>query len=297
MGFNEFAGTSRTYLVAIPSKGRLVEPTLDFLKLVGIRLQAVDERALVVPTSWQDLNIVRVRPEDIPSVVESGSASLGITGLDYVIESGASVDVLERLGYGRGRLVFAVPTPSRIMHLDDVNDDLRIATKYVNITRKFFEDLGRRVRIVRISGSAEVMPLLGVADAIVDVVSTGTTLRIHGLRPVGVLMESECVMISPKDPDGDTKYFIEKTRLLVRSALQSSNRKLVLMNVPLENLNSVLKVVPAMEGPTIADVASGRPIKEVISVVPEEDLPDLLVRLKEAGARDILVLSIEKVIP
>jgi ATP phosphoribosyltransferase len=283
--------------MAIPSKGRLVEPTLDFLRAVGIRLQAVDERALVVPTSWQDLNIVRMRPEDIPSIVESGSAALGITGLDYVVESGASVDVLERLGYGKGRIMVAVPASSGIRSIEDIRDDARVATKYVNITRRFFEEVGRRVRILRISGSAEVMPMLGVADAIVDVVSTGTTLRIHGLRPVGTIMESECVMIAPREPDGDSRYFIEKTRLLVRSTLQSSNRKLVLMNVPLENLGNVLKVVPAMEGPTIADVASGRPIKEVISVVPEEELPDLLVKLKGAGARDILILSIEKVIP
>ncbi|ABW02226.1 ATP phosphoribosyltransferase [Caldivirga maquilingensis] len=283
--------------MAIPSKGRLVEPVMSLLNYVGIKPQSMDDRALVLPTSWRSLSLIRIRPEDIPSVVESNSAIMGITGLDYVVENGASVNVVERLGFGRGRIVIAVPSGSGISSIDEIKDGFRLATKYVNITSAYFSKLGRRVRIVRISGSAEVMPLLNVADGIVDVMSTGTTLRLHGLKPIGVIMESEAVLVTPRELNGDEREFVDKFLILMRGALASNGRKLILMNVPEEDLAAVLKVLPAMEGPTVADVASGKPMKEVISVVPEESIPDLLPLLKRAGAKDILVLSIEKVIP
>ncbi|WP_292000453.1 ATP phosphoribosyltransferase [Caldivirga sp.] len=283
--------------MAVPSKGRLMEPVMGLLEYIGVRPQAMDDRSLVIPTSWRLLSLIRIRPEDIPSVVESGSAVMGITGLDYVTESGASVNVIERLGFGRGKIVVAVPYGSGVSSIDDVKDGMRLATKYVNITNSYFSKLGKRIRIVKISGSAEVMPLLNVADGIVDVMSTGTTLRLHGLKPIGVIMESEAALITPRELSDDEKEFVDKFLILMRGALASNGRKLVLMNVPEEDLAAVLKVLPAMEGPTIADVASGRPMKEVISVVPEESIPDLLPLLKKAGAKDILVLSIEKVIP
>lgn len=270
---------------------------MSLLNYVGIKPQSMDDRALVLPTSWRSLSLIRIRPEDIPSVVESNSAIMGITGLDYVVENGASVNVVERLGFGRGRIVIAVPSGSGISSIDEIKDGFRLATKYVNITSAYFSKLGRRVRIVRISGSAEVMPLLNVADGIVDVMSTGTTLRLHGLKPIGVIMESEAVLVTPRELNGDEREFVDKFLILMRGALASNGRKLILMNVPEEDLAAVLKVLPAMEGPTVADVASGKPMKEVISVVPEESIPDLLPLLKRAGAKDILVLSIEKVIP
>ncbi|MGC9137042.1 ATP phosphoribosyltransferase [Caldivirga sp.] len=283
--------------MAVPSKGRLMEPVMGLLEYIGVKPQAMDDRSLVVPTSWRLLSLIRIRPEDIPSVVESGSAVMGITGLDYVTESGASINVVERLGFGRGKIVVAVPYGSGVSSIDDIKDGMRLATKYVNITNSYFSKLGKRIRIIKISGSAEVMPLLNVADGIVDVMSTGTTLRLHGLKPIGVIMESEAALITPRELSDDEKEFVDKFLILMRGALASNGRKLVLMNVPEQDLAAVLKVLPAMEGPTIADVASGRPMKEVISVVPEESIPDLLPLLKKAGAKDILVLSIEKVIP
>jgi ATP phosphoribosyltransferase len=282
--------------MAIPSKGRLVEPVMNLLSSIGLRPQSIDEKALVIPTNWPSLNLIRIRPEDIPSITESGSVLMGITGLDYVVESNASVDVVERLGFGRGKLVIAFPSGSGVDDINDIRDGVKIATKYVNIATKYFSGLGKRVRIIRITGSAEVMPMLGVADGIVDVMSTGTTLRLHGLKPVGIIMETEAVLIAPRSLDDDYRDYLNKFLLLLRGALSSSGRRLVLMNVSLQHLDSVLKILPAMEGPTIADIA-GKPMKEVISVVPEDLLPELLPALKRAGAKDILVLNIEKVIP
>ncbi|WP_069807438.1 ATP phosphoribosyltransferase [Vulcanisaeta thermophila] len=277
--------------MAIPSKGRLVGQVIDLLNAIGLRLQSTDDRSLIIPTNWPELSIVRVRTEDIPNIVGGGSVELGITGLDYVVESGAPVKVLERLGFGRGSLVLAVPVNSGIESIDDIKDGFKVATKYVNITKNFFNEVGREVRVIGISGSAEIMPLLGVADAIVDVMSTGTTLRLHGLKPIAKIMDTEAVLIGNDEDDEVVRKFL----LLLRGTLRSRNKKLVLMNVPLQSIDKVLSILPAMEGPTVADIA-GKPFKEVISVVPEDELPTLLTRLRDAGAKDILVMSIEKVI-
>ncbi|NPA70319.1 MAG: ATP phosphoribosyltransferase [Crenarchaeota archaeon] len=270
------------------------------LTQVGLKMSSTDDRALIVQTSWPSLSLVRLRPEDIPSIVETGAAIMGITGLDFVLESEADVEVLLGLGFGRGKIVLAVPERSRIERPEDLPENAKIATKYVNITRRFFNNLGKRVRIVKVSGSVEVMPILGAADAIVDVMSTGTTLRVHGLRPICTILESEAKLIMTReDVDSDARYVIDKFVTLVKAVLDSQGRKLIMMNVPGQVLDQVLKIVPTMEGPSVAKVVSRRGVDmwEVITVVSEDEIPDLVMKLKELGVKDILVLNIEKVIP
>ncbi len=291
---------SKTYLLAVPSKGRLVEPTMWLLTQVGLKISSTDDRALIVQTSWPSLSLVRLRPEDIPSIVETGAAIMGITGLDFVLESEADVEVLLGLGFGRGKIVLAVPERSRIERPEDLPDNAKVATKYVNITRRFFNQIGKKVRIVKVSGSVEAMPILGAADAIVDVMSTGTTLRVHGLKPIYTILESEAKLIMTReDVDSDARYIVEKFVTLVKAVLDSQGRKLIMMNVPGQVLDQVLKIVPTMEGPSVAKVISRRGIDmwEVITVVSEDEIPDLVMKLKELGVKDILVLNIEKVIP
>ena len=286
--------------MAIPSKGRLVDPTIQLLSGIGLKLYSVDERALIVQTNWPMLNVVRLRPEDIPNIVETGAAIMGITGYDYIVESGADVEVILDLGFGKGKIVLAVPERSKITSPEEIPDGARIATKYVNIARRFFETLGKHVKIVKVSGSVEVMPQLGAADAIVDVMSTGTTLRVHALRPICTILESSArLIVSRQFPDDDAKYVVDKFVTLTKAVLESQGRKLILMNVPGETLEQVLKVVPAMEGPMVAKIESkrGREMWEVLTVVNEDEIPDLVMRLKSLGVKDIVILSIEKVIP
>ena len=287
-----------TYLIAIPSKGRLVEPTISLLNSIGLKLLSHDDRALIIQTSWENVNIVRIRPEDIPFIVESSSAILGITGFDYVVESEANVDIVLDLKFGKGKIVLAIPENWNIQHPEELPDGVRVATKYVTITKRFFEKLNKNVKIIRVSGSVEVMPILKAADVIVDVMSTGTTLKLHRLKPIYTIVETSAKLIKTKQSiDDEAKYVINKFITLTKAVLESSNRKLLLMNVPDEVLNQVLKIVPAMEGPTIAKVVSGRPMWEVITVVHEDEVPDLVMKLKSLGVKDILILTIEKVIP
>lgn len=283
--------------LAVPSKGRLRDPVLRLLSAAGLEpLYSPDSRTLLTPTSWEDVNLVYVRTEDVPAIVSAGGAELGITGLDYVEEYGGDVVVEERLGLGRSRLVLAVPAEAPVEGLGDLPDGVRIATKFVNIARRFLERHGVRARIIRISGSAEVMPRLGVADAIIDVSSTGTTLRLHGLRVVAEVMRSEAVLIrGPHVDPGDP--VVETLVEAVRSVVRARGYKLVMMNVPDRVLSSVLEVLPSMSGPTLARVEGREPMWEVISVVPEKMLARVLVEARKRGARDIVVLGIERVVP
>ncbi len=284
--------------IAVPSKGRLQEPALRLLEAVGIKPQYTDPRALVVPTTMNGVELVFIRAEDIPSIVASGAAELGITGHDLVVESGVDVIELVDLGFGAAKLVVAVPEKLGVDDPKQLWDGVRVATKFVNTAKRFFNEIGVTARIIKISGSAEVMPSLGAADAIVDLMSTGTTLRAHGLKPIAVILETTARLIASKEAlSGPAAEKINEVALLVKGALRAKRRKLVLMNVPDEKLHDVVSILPAMAGPTISRVESKPPMWEVITVVTEDELPTVIARAKEKGARDILVLSIEKVIP
>ncbi len=284
--------------LAVPSKGRLRDPVLRLLAGAGIEpLYGPDSRTLMVPTNWEDLALVYVRPEDIPAIVSSGGAELGITGLDYVEEyGGEELSIEARLGIGRSRLVVAVPDEAPVRTLEDLPPGVRIATKFVNIARRFFESHGVQAKIIRISGSAEVMPRLGVADAILDVSSTGTTLRLHGLRVIAEVLRSEAVLVRGPHVD-PSDLTVEAVVSAINSVVRARGYKLVMMNVPGRVLDSVLEVLPSMSGPTLARVEGPEPMWEVITVVPEKQLARVLVEARKRGARDIVVLSIDRVIP
>jgi len=285
--------------VAVPSKGRLRDPVLRLLSAAGIEpLYGPDTRTLITPTSRENVYMVYVRPEDIPAIVSAGGAELGVTGLDFLEEYGAAgVERLLGLGLGKAKLVVAVPSEAPVERVEDLPAGVRVATKYVNIARRFFEERGVEARIVRISGSAEVMPRLGVADAVLDVMSTGTTLRLHGLRVVGEVMSTEAVLVrgSHVDP-GDP--LVEEVVEAVASVVRARRYKLVLMNVPDSRLRDVVSVLPAMSGPTVARIEGGEePMWEVITVVPVDEISRVLLEAKKRGARDILVVSVERVVP
>lgn len=280
-------------LLAVPNKGRLQEPVLKLLEAVGIRPLASDERALVVPTTWREINLIRARPEDIPFIVESGRVWAGITGHDYVVESGANVREVLELDFGRGRLVVAVPKSSGISSVEQLPPGARVATKFVNIAYSYFGELGKRVRVIRVTGSVEVLPQLGIADAILDVMATGTTLEVHGLVPVATVLETSArLIVNPKYEEHElTKMLVT----FVKGYYAAQGKKMIFLNVPADRLEAVLSVLPAMEAPSVTKLAKGD-VYEVFSVVPEEGLPDLVIRLKQAGAKDIVVTSIEKLI-
>ncbi len=283
--------------IAIPNKGRLKEPTLQFLINVGIRPLASDDRALMIPTSWENTELVMIRTEDIPSIVEAGAADLGITGVDYIKEAGAEVEELVKLDFGKSKIVLAVPSSWDVNGIEDLRGrEIRIATKYYNITKSYLEEKKLNAKIVKISGAAEVMPLLGAADCIVDVTSTGTTLRLHGLKPIDIVMESHVSVIGNerwmKSPESER---INLLLTIMKGTLGGKGKKMIFMNVEDGKLDSVIRSLPAMLAPSISKLG-GTDAWEVMTVAEEKDIPEIVSKVKNNGARDIVILDIEKVI-
>ena len=283
--------------IAIPNKGRLKDPAMQFIMSVGIRPLAGDDRSLMIPTSWDNTELVMVRTEDIPNIVEAGASELGITGMDYVKEAGANVEELVKLDFGRSRIVLAVPSSWDVETLEDLKGrEIRIATKYFNIAKSYLNEKGIKGRLVKISGAAEVMPLLGAADCIIDVMSTGTTLRLHGLKPIDVVMESHASVIGNegwmKGPESER---INLLLTIMKGTINGKGKRMIFMNVEGKDLEMVISSLPAMLAPSVSKLG-GKDAWEVMTVAEEKDIPEIISKVKNSGAKDIVILDIEKVI-
>ena len=283
--------------LAVPNKGRLREPTMDMLRKAGIIPIDLDEQALYARTVDPEIRLVFVRAADVPKFVEEGVADLGITGYDFVVDSGANVEELLDLRYGSAKIVVAVPESSGIASVDDIPEGAKVATKLVNIAKKFFDERRKQVEVIRISGAAEIMPHLGVSQVVVDVMSTGATLKTHGLRVIDVIMETSARLVGNRKSISQKRAKVREIVTAIESVMRAQGKRLIMMNVPQEVLSIVTMILPAMAGPTVAKVEAPEPMWEVYSVVDEDEVFRVISAVKKAGARDILVIPIERIIP
>ena len=283
-----------TLRIAVPNKGRLEEPARELLAHSGMRFERT-VRSLSVPVANVDVELLFVRTEDIPELVADGVAGMGITGLDLIEESGIPVDVALELGFGKCRLAAAVPVTSPVEGIADFAG-LRIATSHRRITENFFAGKGIEVTTVPLRGSVEVAPRLDVADAIVDLISTGSTMRVNGLRPVATLLESQAVLICRPGLDRDQAELAGQVTTMLRAVMAGRSRRYVLMNAPAAAVEVIAGIIPGFDAPTVVPLADSGMVA-VHSVVDADEVWSVLPRLKAAGASAILVLPIEQLIP
>ncbi len=285
---------TRRLRLAIPNKGRLVEPTLRLLHDAGLVFEEHD-RSLVALVQNYDLDILFVRTNDIIEFVGDGVADLGITGEDLLSETGAELPRIRSLGYGRCRLAAAVPNDTTYQVIEDLAG-CRVATAHPKTARRFFEDRAIPVEIIPISGAVEVAPRLGLAEGIVDLVSTGSTLAMNGLRQVGDVLASEAILIANEAAHRERSAEVAAVDTMLSAVIAARGRKYVMMNAPADTLPELERLLPALESPTIIPLAHTGMIA-IHSVVGADDVWGLLPRLKSAGASGILVLPIEKIVP
>jgi len=284
----------RRMRLAIPNKGRLVEPTVGLLRDAGLVFEA-GERALEARVQNFDLDILFVRTNDIVEFVEDGVADLGITGLDLVAEKQSKTPQLRRLGYGRCRLTIAVPNDSPFRAAADLAG-LRVATSHLSLTRRFFEERQIPVDVIPVSGAAEVAPRLGLAEAIVDLVSTGTTLAGNGLRPIEEVFASEAVLLANETALRERDGALDTIQTMLSATLAARSCKYLMMNAPAAKAAELEDILPGLESPSVIPLAHEGMIA-IHSVVDAVAVWELLPRLKAAGASGILILPIEKLIP
>lgn len=280
--------------LAIPNKGRLLEPSLALLHGAGLLFDEHD-RSLVARVQNFALDILFVRAADVAEFVTDGVADLGITGLDLLAETDSPLTVTRPLGYGRCRLAVAVPTDSPVTSID-VLAGQRVATAHPRVARDFFTRREVPIDVIALSGAVEVAPRLGLAEGIVDLVSTGSTLAMNGLRAIDDVLESEAVLVASPAVDPGRAGEVAALDTMIGAVIAARDRRYVMMNAPAERLAQLEALLPGLESPSVVPLAHSGMIA-IHSVVGAEDVWSLLPRLKAAGASGILVLPIEKIVP
>jgi len=278
--------------IAVPNKGRLHDPTLELLERAGLHLVNGADRKLYADTVDPDVTVLFARTGDIPEYVADGAADVGITGLDQVRESQVDLVELLDLDYGVCRIVLAAPEDGTIDAVADLAGGA-VATEFPNITREYFENLAIDVDVVEVSGATELTPHVDIADAIVDITSTGTTLRMNRLTEIDELLESSVRLFARSETADDEK--VEQVATALGSVLAAENRRYLMMNVPEDRLDAVRDVMPGMSGPTVMDIA-GTEWVAVHAVVKEREVFETISALKEVGASDVLVTEIERLV-
>ena len=291
------AGDDLPYVVrlAIPNKGRISIPILELMEKSGLHLLDAGERHLISRTPDPHIEVLFARPIDIPEYVATGAADMGITGHDMVAERGVSVDKLLDLQFGHATLVLAVQEGSPVQSVSDLRD-AKIATEFPGIAQSYFAQHNTPVHIVQVSGACEATPYLGIADAIIDLSSSGDTLRSNRLRVISQVMKTSTVVIANHDARVAKSEKIEEIVLALESVIRARGQCYLMMNVRRASLSDVQRVLPGLSGPTVMEVAASEDLVAVHAVVSEDRVYRLINLLKRAGARDILVMSIERMI-
>ena len=280
--------------IAIQTKGRLNEQSIELLHELGIDVDAAKRKFLSKAANFP-IEVLYLRDDDIPQVVANGTAALGIVGLNEVAERGCDVDVVTKLGFGGCRISLAIPKADEYQGVEYFQGK-RIATSYPAILGKFLREQGVEAEMEVITGSVEIAPAAGIADAIFDIVSSGGTLVTNGLKEVERVFESEAVLIANKNLSAEDKELLEELLFRIESERVSRGKKYLLMNIPTASLEKAVKILPAMRSPTVMPLAA-EGWCSLHSVVDAADLWDKVRQLKAIGAEGILVLTLDKIIP
>jgi len=298
--------------IALPNKGRLSDDARELFTDAGLEVRVRGERALTASLGGE-FDAIFVRAQDIPEFVADGAADAGVTGWDLVSESERSLDTLLDLGFGRCRIVLAARDDSRVRSVDDLDElgaaagrpgAVRVATVFPRVTRRWFERAGRAIDLVPISGAVEIAPHLGIADVIVDLTSTGSTLKMNGLREVATVLESSARLVAAPgalaaagETPTDKQRAVDELVAALASVLRARDKRYVMANVPRAALDEVKRVLPGLNGPTVIDIMNGGTHVAVHAVVAAATIYRTIAQLKALGGEGILVTRIERLMP
>lgn len=280
--------------IAIPNKGRLNSDARSLLADAGLEVRSSSDRALVASLGGE-FEAIFVRAQDIPEFVADGAADAGITGWDLTSESGRDLESRLDLAFGRCRLVLAVRDTSSVQSVADIPNGTRIATVFPRLTRDYFARAGKNVELVPVSGAVEISPYLGIADIIVDLTSTGSTLRVNHLREVDTVLESTArLIVARASRDAARGQALDELTASLASVLAARDRRYVMANVPRNRLDDVKRILPGISGPTVIDVMNGGTMVAVHAVAPAASIYRTINQLKAVGGEGILVTRIER---
>jgi ATP phosphoribosyltransferase len=282
--------------IAIPNKGRLSEKIYDLLNCAGLVFPTKDERTLQVTTKDGKYSIIFVRTQDIPMFVENGIADVGFTGFDILTELKSDVDKIMDLDFGFCEMVVAVKEEDEYKTSADLPKDLKIATSFPNIAREYFEKLGKNPKIIEVSGATEITPRLGLSDVVVDITSSGSTLKSNKLRIIDKILKSSAIVIANKGLSEEKK---EKTQVVLRalkSVMDAREKKYLMAHVPKAALDEIRSFLPGLSSPTIMTLAGDDEHVVMHVVVDADKVFDSIDRLKKLGGQGILIMTVDQMV-
>jgi ATP phosphoribosyltransferase len=282
--------------IALPNKGRLADETRDLFNDAGLEVRLDSSRALTASLGGE-FEAIFVRAADIPEFVADGAADAGVTGWDLVCESRRDLVDLLDLGFGGCRIVVAAREESETTSIETVPQGARVATVFPTLTRDFFSSHGKTVQIVPVSGAVEVAPHLGIADLIVDITSTGSTLKINGLREVSTILTSSARLIRSGEREPADACALDELVTALASVLSARDKRYLMANVPRASLQEIKRVLPGLNGPTVIDVLNGGDCVAVHAVVSANAVYRTIGAIKQLGGQGILVTRIERLTP
>lgn len=282
-----------TLKIAVQKSGRLYDGSMKLLKECGIEISNGNNQLRVMAANFP-IEVFFLRDDDIPEYVQDAVADIGFVGENVVQEAGKSVDTIEKLGFGKCRLSIAAPKNGSIRSINDLTGK-KIATSYPSILADYLKEKSISASIHEISGSVEIAPRIGLADAICDLVSSGSTLFTNELKELETILFSEAVLISNRSLSTNKKILLESLLFRIRSVKKAKNNKYVLLNAPNEKLETICSLLPGMKSPTILPLAEPG-WSSVHSVISESDFWNVIEKLKVNGAQGILIIPIEKMI-
>ncbi len=291
--------------IAVPNKGRLHEPTMDLLERAGLHVEETADRQLYAETVDPEVTVLFARAADIPAYVADDAATIGITGLDQARESGRDLVDLLDLEFGQCRLVLAAPEDGDVHQPADLNGGT-VATEFPAITHHYLAEAGIDAEVVEVTGATELTPHVEIADAIVDITSTGTTLAVNRLVVIDEVLASSVRLFGRPTATDDPK--VQQVVTALRSVIRAEGKRYLMMNAPRDRLPEVKEVIPGLGGPTVMDIADNGGVHDpdndtsknglvaVHAVVDERAVFEVITDLKQVGATDILVTEIERLV-
>lgn len=283
--------------IAVPNKGRMSEKMLDLLKRSGLGVADKNERCLCTQTENEHYSVIFLRTQDIPKFISNGTADVGFTGIDVVEENGQNVDRLLDLEFGYCKMVVALKDEDPYQTVEELPDNIKVVTSFPNIARKYFESKGKKAIITEVAGATEITPRLGLADVIVDITSSGSTLKMNKLRIIDEILESSATIIGRPGVKEEKKDEIETFIRAIQSAITAENKKYLMANIPKKSLPKVKDFLPGLTSPTVVTLLDNEEEVAIHVVINKNEVYSSVDKLKKLGATGILILSTDQVIP
>ena len=282
--------------IAIPNKGRLSENIYELLNTAGLNFEPKAERCLHITTQDKKCSLIFARTQDIPKFLDAKAADIGFTGLDIVKEEEIELDIIKRFDFGSCNMVVAVKEEDAYRKTEDLPNVVNVATSFPNIAKKYFEKKGKTAKIIEVAGAVEITPRLGLSDVIVDITSSGSTLKQNRLRVIDEIMDSSCVIVQRKGLNDKIKKRIEALLIAINAVIDAREKKYLMVHVPKDKIDEVKSFLPGLSSPTVTTLWGDNENVVIHVVVDKDKIYDSINHLKAIGGKGILILTVDQMV-